>query len=214
MIRLVCKDDPPGSAGLKLPMLVAALFCILAFAFLAWQLQAGGLAAFDNTVTTWVRAFISPRLTGWMLAITDLGSLPLVTALTIVAVIYLYARRKWWDGLGITVASLGSWWLEIQLKLIFQRPRPDLPHLTPVTGYSFPSGHALVTSALFFTLALVYYRHAASRAGRALVLAGAVLLVLLVGTSRVYLGVHYPSDVVAGWAVGGLLTLLIGLLLP
>ncbi len=214
LIRFSYKDDAPGFAGLKLPMFAGAFVCILAFALLARQLQAGGLAAFDNAVTTWVRAFMSPCLTGWMLLITDLGSLPLVTALTIFTVIYLYARREWWDGLGITVASLGSWWLEFRLKLVFQRPRPHLPHLTPATGYSFPSGHALVTSALFFTLALVYYRHSASRAGRALVLAGAVLLVLLVGISRVYLGVHYPSDVVAGWAVGGFWTLLIGILLP
>lgn len=212
-IRLGGRDDTPGSSRPLLLVLVAALLCILVFAFLARQLQVGGLTAFDSAVTAWVRAFMNLRLTHWMLAITDLGSLPLVTALTVFTVLYLFARREWGDGLGITVASLGSWWLEIQLKLVFQRPRPDLPHLGPATGYSFPSGHAMVTSALFFTMALVYCRHAASRTGRALVLAGAALLVLLVGISRVYLGVHYPSDVLAGWAVGGLLTLAIAALL-
>ena len=212
-IRPVSRDDAPGSSGQLLLMLVAALLCILVFAFLALELRVGGLTAFDSTVTAWVRAFMNLRLTHWMLAITDLGSLPLVTALTVFTVLYLFAHRDWGDGLGITVASLGSWWLEIQLKLMFLRPRPDIPHLAPATGYSFPSGHATVTSALFFTLALVYCRHAASRTGRALVLIGAALLVLLVGISRVYLGVHYPSDVVAGWAVGGLLTLAIAALL-
>ena len=113
----------------------------------------------------------------------------------------------------MAAASLGSWLLYSSLKLIFQRPRPDLPHLVPAGGYSFPSGHATATAALFFTLALVYCRHSGSRSGRVLVLSIAALLALLVGISRVYLGVHYPSDVVAGWAAGGLLAIVIAMLL-
>jgi undecaprenyl-diphosphatase len=211
-----------------------ALLCVLVFAFLAWQLRAGGLAAFDNAVTGWVRADINPGLTRWMILITGMGNLDFVTALTTLAAIFLFARREWGKGLGVAFASLISWWLYLYLKLVFHRLRPDLPHLVPVSGYSFPSGHAAVTAAIFFTLAVVYCRHAGSpanacrgrggplqalgnkrgnRAGKGMVLAAAALLTLLVGISRVYLGVHYPSDVVAGWAAGGVVVLFIAMLL-
>ena len=114
----------------------------------------------------------------------------------------------------MAVASLSSWSLYTNLKLVFQRLRPDLPHLVPAGGYSFPSGHATATAALFFTLAMVYCRHnQGNRTGRALAIAAAAFVALLVGISRVYLGVHFPSDVVAGWAAGGLVAILIAMLL-
>ncbi len=194
-------------------MACAAALCLLVFVFLAWQLHLGGLAAFDGAVTGWVRQFVSPGLTPWMILITDLGAFGFITTVTSLVTIILFVRRQWFDGLGVTAASLASWWLEYHLKLVFQRPRPGLPQLDPALGYSFPSGHAAVTSALFFTLALLYCRYTGSRTGRLLALAGASLLVLLVGISRVYLGVHYPSDVVSGWAVGGLVAVAINLLL-
>jgi undecaprenyl-diphosphatase len=216
----------------------AGLFCALVFALLAWRLKAGGLTAFDDAITGWVRADSSPGRTSWMILFTDLGNFDFVAALSAFAAIILFVCREWGEGLGVAVASLSSWSLYSYLKLVFQRPRPDLPHLVPAGGYSFPSGHALATAALFFSLALVSCRHIGSpanacrgrgrpgspalqvrgnhqgnRSGRVLVWAAAVLLVLLVGISRVYLGVHYPSDVVAGWAVGGLVVLVIAMLL-
>jgi len=190
-----------------------ALLCVLVFAILAWQLKAGGLTAFDGAITAWVRADITPGLTSWMILITDLGSLGFVAALAAFTVLFLFACREWGEGLGVAVASLSSWSLCSYLKLVFQRPRPGLPHLVPAGGYSFPSGHATVTAALFFTFALIYCRRTGSRTGSVLAMAAAAFVVLLVGISRVYLGVHYPSDVVAGWAAGGLAALVIAMLL-
>ncbi len=207
------RKGPPGSTRQLQIRAWAAMICLLLFAFLAWQLRVNGLAAFDNAVTGWVRAYMSPMLTHGMLLISDLGALPFIAALSTLSAAYLFARRKWGDGLGVAAASLGSWLLESQLKIVFHRPRPDLPHLTPVTGYSFPSAHATVTAAVFLTLALVYCRHPASATGRAMMLPGAALIILLVGISRVYLGVHYPSDVLAGWAAGCLWALAIDFLL-
>jgi undecaprenyl-diphosphatase len=194
-------------------MACAALLCVLVFLFLAWQLHVGGLIVFDSSITAWVRADITPGLTRWMILITDLGSAGFIAGLTTLIALYLFTRRNWWDALGVAAVSLGGRLLYVSLKLVFMRPRPDLPQLDPATGYSFPSGHATVAAALFFTLALVYCHHTGSRTGKTLALAGAALLVLLVGVSRVYLGVHYPSDVVAGWAAGGCLAVAIGLLL-
>lgn len=216
----------------------AVLFSALVFALLAWRLKAGGLTAFDDAITGWVRADSTPGWTSWMILFTGLGNFDFVAALSVLAASLLFVCREWDEGLGVAVASLSSWLLYTCLKLVFQRPRPDLPHLVPAGGYSFPSGHALTTAALFFTLALVSCRHIGApanagrglgrpgspalqgrgnqqgnRSGRVLVWVAAVLLVLLVGISRVYLGVHYPSDVVAGWAVGGLVALVIAMLL-
>ena len=238
MVTILSKRLCPAKRGNapswgRLPVLAsAALFCVLVFAILAWQLKAGGLTTGDGAITGWVRADITPGLTSWMILITGLGSFDFAAALTTLAVLFLLIHRKWGDGLRVAAASLSSWLLYTTLKLVFQRPRPDLPHLVPVGGYSFPSGHATVTAALFFTLAMVYCGSPANacrgwgwphppalaapgnrnRTGRVLALAAAMLLVLLVGISRVYLGVHYPSDVLAGWAAGGLLTLVIAML--
>jgi undecaprenyl-diphosphatase len=211
MARPVCSGDSSGQTAIF--RVGEALLCILVFCLLAWQLRAGGLYAFDNAVTGWVRADIVPGLTRWMILITNLGDLDSIIVLTAIAAIFLFARRCWRDGMGVAAASLGSWLLHLCLKQIFQRPRPDLPHLVPAGGFSFPSGHATVTAALFFTVAMIGCHLAANRTGRVLVRTGAVLVVLLVGISRIYLGVHYPSDVVAGWAVGGFWALAIAVAL-
>jgi len=215
------RDNVGGQPGRLLIMVWAVLFCALVFAFLAWRLQAGGLTAFDGAITGWIRADISPGRTIWMILFTDLGNFDFVAVLSALAVILLFVYRKWGEGLGVAAAPLISWPLYTYLKLVFQRPRPDLPHLAPAGGYSFPSGHALTTAALFFTLAIVTCRHIGAPAnvcrgpgGKALVWVAMVLLVLLVGISRVYLGVHYPSDVVAGWALGAVVALVIAMLLP
>jgi membrane-associated phospholipid phosphatase len=202
----------PRRSGPVLIMAAAALFCILVFAFLALELQAGGLTGFDSALSDWVRAGMNPGLTRLMILVTGMGGFKFITTLTALAVITLFALRRWGEGLGVAFASLISWRLFLYLKLVFQRPRPELPHLAPATGYSFPSGHAAVTAALFIILALVYAHRSGRRSGRAAMLVAA-LLVLLVGISRVYLGVHHPSDVVAGWAQGALVALVISLLL-
>ena len=174
MTKSIFSRSRAGMPGYHRQMLIcmacAAFLCLLVFAFLAWQLRLGGLAAFDGTVTGWVRSFVNPGLTPWMILITDLGIFGFVTALTTLATILLFVRRQWMDGLGVTAAPLSAWWLELYLKSIFQRPRPGLPQLDAAPGYSFPSGHAIVTTALLFTLALVYYRHTNSRTGRMLAL--------------------------------------------
>jgi undecaprenyl-diphosphatase len=207
------RTDVPAKGRLTV-MAWAALLCVLVFAILAWQMKAGGLTAFDGAVTGWVRADITSGLSFLMILITGLGNLDFVTALTTLVVLFLLIRRRWGEGLGVAVASLSSWSFYTEWKLVFQRPRPSLPHLVPTGGYSFPSGHATVTAALFFTLAMIYCRHHQdNHTGKMLAMGAAAFVVLLVGISRVYLGVHYPSDVVAGWAAGGLLALVIAILL-
>jgi len=96
---------------------------------------------------------------------------------------------------GIVLAGL--------LKQIYDRPRPSLvPHLVEVTSSSFPSGHAADSAIVYLTLAALLARTVQERPLRIYIIGTAILLTLLIGVSRVYLGVHWPSDVVAGWTIG------------
>ena len=143
-------------------------------------------------------------LRGAALDITALGSasvLGLVVA-AIVGFMILQGLRR--TALLVFVASAGGWLLNSLLKELFQRPRPEVvPHLSEVMSLSFPSGHAMTSAAVYLTLGAL--RDARSRpAGRRRMycMGFAMFLAGIVGVTRVYLGVHYPTDVLAGWLVG------------
>ncbi len=103
----------------------------------------------------------------------------------------------------LAVAVLGSWILTISLKSLFDRPRPALvPHGSHFTTASFPSGHSLMAAATYLTLAAILCRVQSQHRVKAYLLFWALLLTVLTGVSRVYLGVHWPTDVLAGWALG------------
>ncbi|MBN8814501.1 MAG: phosphatase PAP2 family protein [Sphingomonas sp.] len=114
----------------------------------------------------------------------------------------LYRRRRAEAG-WIAVSLIGAALLSSVLKYAIGRPRPELvPHLAYVTDPSFPSGHSLGSAALYLTLALMLAEDAKSWAARIAIVGFGALLVLLIGCSRVYLGVHWPSDVLGGWSFG------------
>jgi undecaprenyl-diphosphatase len=103
----------------------------------------------------------------------------------------------------VLIATLGGWGLGLLLKAVFGRPRPSvIPHLVEVQSLSFPSGHAMMSAVVYLTLAALLAQLSAQWAQRVYILAVGLLLTLLVGLSRVYLGVHYPTDVLAGWSAG------------
>ena len=108
------------------------------------------------------------------------------------------------DALPAAVMLAGTWLLNNLLKTIFQRTRPDTLHLVAVGGFSFPSGHAMIATAFYGMLGYIMWSHLLHGSKPAwYVLLLTFCLVIAIGVSRVYLGVHYPSDVVAGFAAGG-----------
>ncbi len=135
--------------------------------------------------------------------VTALGGAPVMTLLTVALVGYLIVRRRW-AAIGLLVAVVVGQALAVDaLKGLFDRPRPDLvPPLASVSSRSFPSGHASSSASVFLLLALMLAPSLPNRAARHYVLACAIALALLVGMSRVALGVHYPTDVLAGWSFG------------
>ena len=135
--------------------------------------------------------------------ITALGSMIVLVLVTAAAIFYLLLISKWREALLVLVAVGGGQILSSLLKLGIDRPRPELvPHLAEVYTLSFPSGHAMMSAVTYLTLGSMLAGMAPGNATRIYVLGVAVLITLMVGVSRIYLGVHWPSDVLAGWCAG------------
>lgn len=144
-----------------------------------------------------------------MTDVTALGGGPVLTLATIMAAGYLIAARRAAAAVFLILTVSGGAILADLLKSQFLRPRPDLvPHLAPVSSASFPSAHAMNSAVVYLTLAAVLARTHIERRLRRYIVGAAILLVLLIGCSRIWLGVHWPSDVLAGWLVGGAWALL------
>ncbi len=189
---------------------VVILLLLLIASKLASEVVAGETQQFDKQILVALRDPANPsRPIGptWMLSaaldITALGSATVLT-LTVLAVGgFLLLQGMWRTALFVTLASLGGWFLNSALKQLFQRPRPDVvPHLRDVMSLSFPSGHAMTSAVVYLTLGALTMRIAERRLTKFYCMAVAVLATVLVGATRIYLGVHYPTDVIAGWLIG------------
>ncbi|MEZ6046130.1 MAG: phosphatase PAP2 family protein [Planctomycetaceae bacterium] len=137
--------------------------------------------------------------------ITSLGGYAFLSMLTFASAIFLFLDKKYRTMITLLIAVVSGFFLTFGLKWYFQRPRPDIvPHLAVVKSASFPSGHSMMSAVIFLTLGTLLATTLGRRRLRYFVLGMALFLTVIVGCSRVYLGVHYPTDVLAGWA-GGLL---------
>lgn len=190
----------------------AVLILALAWVFvtLADEVMEGDTRHFDEWVLSSLREPGDPsqlRAGRWLEFaagdITALGSVT-VLGLTVLAVTgYLWLHGLYRNGLFVFVASAGGFVLNGVLKAAFGRTRPDIvPHLREVVDSSFPSGHALTSAAVYLTLGALLMRITEGRLAKYYCITIAMLVTLLVGASRVVLGVHYPTDVVAGWLIG------------
>lgn len=208
IVTLVRRRDRPELAllagGLLLILLSLATFV------LAGEVLEGDTRAFDERLLRAMRRPDNPEVPigpRWLhsaaLDITALGGAP-VLGLTVAAVVgFLLLQGMQRTSLFVLAASAGGWGLNAVLKNLFARPRPEIvPHLREVMSLSFPSGHAMASAAVYLTLGAMLMRISTSRATKFYFMAVAALATLLIGASRVYLGVHYPTDVLAGWLMG------------
>ncbi|CAN5815265.1 hypothetical protein BH23GEM3_BH23GEM3_12670 [soil metagenome] len=157
----------------------------------------------DNTVLRWLDASRTGRLDFIMMEITALGSGTVVGLMLLVAGTFLWLTRHRYSAVLLGIAVSGGAVLNVILKYFFERPRPDVfEWLTHATHTSFPSGHATNAVVLYGTLAYLIGRLEPTLQLRRITRAFALLLILLIGLSRPYLGVHYPTDVIAGFIIG------------
>ncbi|RIV89007.1 phosphatase PAP2 family protein [Aurantiacibacter zhengii] len=183
---------------------------LLAFGHLASEIAEGDTFAMDKAIVTGLRTAADPGvpigphwLQGWMIDFTALGGAPVLTLITVVVVGLLASLQKFRMAGFVAVAIAGGALLSVAIKAIFDRARPEIvPHLVEVTSASFPSGHAMNSSIVYLTLAVLLARSQESRRVQIYLITVAIALALLIGCTRVYLGVHWPTDVLAGWSVG------------
>jgi undecaprenyl-diphosphatase len=185
------------------------LMSLLTFELVAEVLE-GDTQAFDERVLRALRNPDNPEVPigpRWMhsaaLDITALGSAT-VLGLSVAAVVgFLLLQRMHRTALFVLAASVGGWTLNNLLKIVFGRARPEVvPHLREVMTLSFPSGHAMTSAAVYLVLGALLMRIASRPVTKFYCMAVAMLATILIGASRVYLGVHYPTDVLAGWLLG------------
>jgi undecaprenyl-diphosphatase len=178
--------------------LIAALASLFLFGWIAEEVRHGETASFDLAVRDWVHQFASPAMTRVMTAISMLGYKILIIELVVALSVFLYLRwRRAAVWLAVTMA--GALALELALKYAFHRPRPPVFVGAEPGLYSFPSGHALSSFCFYAVMAGLIASRVRSPALRIAVGALAALLVIAIGVSRVYLGMHYPSDVIGGY---------------
>ena len=185
--------------------LLAALALLAAFQgaveLAEWGWGPGGWHAFDAAVHVRVAALRTAGRTAFVTVLTDAGGVLVTLVAGIGAFAWLVRRREhmrataWATALGFGQAVI------LGAKVFYHRPRPT-DAIVPVHGFSFPSAHAFTGAVLYGLLAWLVWPHLRTGWARALTVAGAVSMALAVGASRVYLGVHYPTDVLAGWALG------------
>lgn len=157
---------------------------------------------FDTNVFNAIAPYISPRLTSIMNVITFLGKHNLLIPLNFVLIAFFIYKKERWFATRIAALSLSSLLLMFSLKFFFQRPRPDLPVIGDVRGYSFPSGHALISMVFYGLFIHMIWHEVKTKWLRNILIVLLGILILLISFSRVYLRVHYASDVMAGMAAG------------
>lgn len=200
-------EQAPKPAGLMtgaaLVSLAVAVVTLLVFSWIATEVREGDTIRFDVSVRAWIHQFFSPALTREMVLISEFGAKILIVAFPAALIAFLLLRWKR-AAVWLVITMAGALILDLSLKYGFHRARPT-PFYGPIPGTpSFPSGHALMSFCFYGVLAGLINGRVRSLPLRILIWTAAALLILAIGLSRIYLGVHYPSDVLAGYLTAAL----------
>lgn len=180
---------------------VIIFIAVLVFIGVAVGVQTGYLDGFDDTVRYRVYSIRSEKLTMFWKFITHSGDSEIVIMLGIVLLLVKSLRNKY--GVKFAIAALSSTALYQGMKYIFQRPRPDIAlRLIEESGYSFPSGHSMNCLVSYGILAYLILKYCENARLAKIFSVGLGLIIILIGLSRVYVGVHFPTDVIGGWSLG------------
>ena len=176
----------------------------IGFSFMAILISRHDILAFDHTIISYVQGLEIPALTAIMKFFTFIGSGQAIVVIAIIVMFFLYKvlhHRS--ELLFFAIVISGAGIFNGMLKDLFQRARPDLHRLIEIGGYSFPSGHAMSAMAVYGALAFLLWRHTSTRFGRSVLILFSAMMIFMIGISRVYLGVHYPSDIIGGYFASG-----------
>ena len=183
---------------------VISVVCISGFSLMSLLISDHKIVYFDTMVISAIQGMETPTMTSVMKFFTFIGSAPFVIVMGIVILFFLYKVLQHRIELILFIASiLGSAALNTLLKHLFHRIRPNLHRLIDIGGYSFPSGHAMNAFSVYVIITFLLWRHIQRKWGRTLLLLFSFFMILAIGVSRIYLGVHYPSDIVGGYFASG-----------
>ncbi|MEO6395081.1 MAG: phosphatase PAP2 family protein [Devosia sp.] len=189
-------------------MLVVAAFSVV-FGMIADEMSEGETLAFDNAILLWFRdpqntadPLGPPWLQEAVRDITALGSFSILALLLLLVVLALAMSGRRGTALFVAGSVIGGEILSTIFKNVFNRTRPEFIDPAHVLSASFPSGHAALSAIVYLTLGTILAGSTDKLSLRVFYLGVAIFLTLIVGVSRLYLGVHYPTDVIAGWALG------------
>lgn len=192
-----------------IPAAGAAALLLALFLLLGIMLPQPYIAAFDASVGEALRSLYSEPLHRIAAGFDALGSTVGFAAVTLLLMLILAMARRFGDAVLILAATGGAWGLNTIAKSVFARPRPEITALFEADGFSYPSGNATIGMALGAMAALIAVAGIRSTAARCAVFAAAALFILGIGISRVYGGVHYPSDIVGGYLLGAAYTVIL-----
>jgi membrane-associated phospholipid phosphatase len=205
MIRRFYKRAVAASALFTIELLVVwAIFlvCIIVFLYLSSAILAGGELGIDQAAFGFAKEIANPTLSRFIEFITFFASRNFLTPAALLLVGYfLFIRKHRWYSLKVPVVALGSITLNVVLKYFFDRPRPMMP-LVEASGLSFPSGHSMVAASFYGLLIYLVWHNVKDKMLRNILIAFLVVFVFFIGFSRIYLRVHYATDVMAGFAAG------------
>jgi undecaprenyl-diphosphatase len=191
---------PPAAKNRFTPRLIVAFLAFMlaasGFTFIAHKIREGDTLHFDTSVLLLIHRHASPLLDHTMIAITNIGGLAGTVSMTALIVGVLWVRRRKVAALMVACGVGGAAVISVVMKSLFDRTRPDLwAQLVHETSFSFPSGHAMASAALALSLMAVFWR----TKWRPLVVTLGTVYIILIGFTRLYLGVHYPTDIMGGW---------------
>ncbi|MBK0402047.1 phosphatase PAP2 family protein [Adhaeribacter sp. BT258] len=191
--------------------LILALFLgsIIMFLFLASKIRGGGEVKFDKLAFDFMDSLSSPAVTDFMIFMSFLGDAPFITGSAILLIVYfLFIKKHRWYSVKVPVIAVGSISLNLITKFFFHRERPIIPHLVEASGLSFPSGHSMVSASFYGLLIYLSWHNIENRRLYYFLTGLLILTIILIGCSRVYLHVHYATDVIAGFSAGFLWVIL------
>jgi len=194
------------TSGKKFKYIGSALFLIgifiILFIYISKQITGHALVTFDQEIIEVIQSMISTQNTEWMLFITALGSVKWITIFVILSVMILLFKKKISLAVFFIVSSGIGALFNIWLKWLFKRERPDILPIISEESYSFPSGHAMGSFIFYGSLAFVIIHLVHQKSWRIVGLVINTILILCIGLSRIYLGVHFPSDIIGGYLAG------------
>lgn len=174
---------------------------LVLFVLLAILMVTGNLQWFDDPIREWVYSIRNPALTEVLKVITYMGNWQTITLLCIVLLLFRKTRLRY--GVPVSAGAIFVTIFNRIIKLIFKRPRPEESlHLIEEGGYSFTSGHSITSMVVFGLLIYLVRKYVRNRKAANILTAALAVPWIFIGLSRIYMGVHFPSDVLAGWALG------------